>query len=96
MKSDIMPDNTWVRSKISGSLRYVTQQTDKYRFLDDGKKSKQKSSLNCWYGNYKPIDLDDIIERFIIEIENLEGEYKELHKRIEDLIDELEKQESPF
>lgn len=48
----MFPIGSWVKCKNNNELRYVTKHTDKYRFEDDGKLSKQSPSPHCWYKNY--------------------------------------------
>jgi len=49
---NIIPIGSWVEAKNGGGVRYITKQTDKYRFEDDGKISGQDPSPHCWYENY--------------------------------------------
>jgi len=47
------PDESWVKAKRSGGIRYVTRQTDNRCFEDDGKLSGQKPSPLCHNDNYE-------------------------------------------
>lgn len=51
-ESIIIPINNFVKCKNNNLIRYVTRQTDKLRFEDDGKKSGLEPSKNCYYKNY--------------------------------------------
>ena len=48
-------EGTWVKAKRSCGIRYVTRQTNKECFEDDGKVSGQIPSPYCHYDNYEEL-----------------------------------------
>lgn len=63
----MIPKDTWVKSKRSGGMRYITKHNKKDCFEDDGKISGQPASPYCHYDNYEAIiktqeQLDRLVE----------------------------------
>lgn len=52
-KPSCFPDGTWVKCKTTGAVRYVTRQTNKDCFEDDGELSGKPSATLCHNDNYQ-------------------------------------------